>query len=476
MLSHTFITNNSNSFLGKLFIKVVKKLISYYQNYETQLNKDCERYAQSQDYNNFLRTFKLQMRHSQYIGLDFQFPKIYFPVFRKNPEFFSILIQTCHQQLENENTNACSFLGLCNQFGCGIEKNLNEACRLYIICYKTNDFSTLYYLSKCLFELKNVDEGKFYLQEGINKNDTLCYEYYGDLVFEGKFFSQNNNLSKKFYDQASSLGSRSAKRKSANLFHNIPKSTFTYIFNIILSIIQGNVHSLFDFGHYINRVFLVQRDNSLGNLMMITAADLNDDVACLEYGQFLIFKNQQSILDRKNGFIYTQKSADLGNDIACFLCGIYYKNGYGTIQNNSLAFYYFLLGTDFDNSRSRFELANCYLYGIGVSIDIQHSISLLQINLKEHEPESLVLFGLFSKFGIYIEIDENQAVEYFKQAYFMKSPKGAFWYGLCLTEGAGIKKNKIEGFNVLVESANHKFLLSEIFLSSLVLDHTSFHY
>jgi TPR repeat protein len=113
----------------------------------------------------------------------------------------------------------------------------------------------------------------------------------------------------------------------------------------------------------IKRIFPNKSYHIFGNLMIHTAADLNDDIAWLEIGQLLALKNNFS--DKQISFSYIQKSANLGNDIACCFCGFFGLAGLETKRNNSLARDYFLLGSDFGNSKCFYELAKCYLYGVG---------------------------------------------------------------------------------------------------------------
>jgi tetratricopeptide (TPR) repeat protein len=100
----------------------------------------------------------------------------------------------------------CSFLGLCCQICLGVEK-IASAIKFYMISYRSNDFSVLYSLSKCLFDINNIDEAKFYLEKGVQINDTLYREFSADLLFAGKYFHKNYNLSQKYYLKAKSFGS-----------------------------------------------------------------------------------------------------------------------------------------------------------------------------------------------------------------------------------------------------------------------------
>jgi TPR repeat protein len=64
-----------------------------------------------------------------------------------------------------------------------------------------------------LFDINNIDEAKFYLEKSVQINDTLCLEFYADLLFTGKYFDKNYNSSRKYYLKAKSFGSISAERK-----------------------------------------------------------------------------------------------------------------------------------------------------------------------------------------------------------------------------------------------------------------------
>lgn len=91
--------------------------------------------------------------------------------------------------------------------------------------------------------------------------------------------------------------------------------------------------------------------------------------------------------DKKKAFKYYMRAAELGNDEAMAEVGMCYLNGEGVNQSDLQAFAW--LSKSEDNHYGYYNLAQCYIKGIGTSIDIEKGVFYLE---KAVEGKCLNLF------------------------------------------------------------------------------------
>jgi TPR repeat protein len=197
-----------------------------------------------------------------------------------------------------------------------------------------------------------------------------------------------------------------------------------------------------------------------------------------------------------------EQAAEYNHPGALYNLGVCYDNGEGVAHDSFKAIEYYKQAAEFDHINAIFNLAICFQYGKGTNQDYKKTVELYHriIKLNEDSQTYFKLFLLYS-YGIGTERNILQSIQFliksanfdYKESfaqigffllngnfidkirscfYFKKSSEkyefdGMFWYGFCLIEGKGIKKNLYLGRDLIERSIQQKFFLAKLYYSSI---------
>jgi TPR repeat protein len=128
------------------------------------------------------------------------------------------------------------------------------------------------------------------------------------------------------------------------------------------------------------------------------------------------------------------------------------------------------------NRFALFNLAQCYLKGIGISRIFSLYTQFIEKSAQEDNSSAFFEYGFLLLNEFLGSNKEMEAVSYFKKSADDQEIEGMFWFGLCLFEGKGIGRDSYKGIEMMEYSRNQEFLPSELYISSIPLYYHSIRY
>jgi TPR repeat protein len=119
------------------------------------------------------------------------------------------------------------------------------------------------------------------------------------------------------------------------------------------------------------------------------------------------------------------------------------------------------------NTSAMFNLSKCHLKGIGTTRNFNLFIHFIEKSAAAHYSFAFFEYGFLLLHEFCGMKKEKEAISYFKKSADNQEKDGMFWYGLCVFEGKGIKKDIYEGFEMMKYSMQQKYFLSELYLSAI---------
>lgn len=317
---------------------------------------------------------------------------------------YAVALQWWAKAAQQGNVNAIANMGLCYQYGRGIEKDSVRATQLYLRAIEKGNKRLL-------------PERRVYAQKGDNFNCILlglCHQ---------KGIGTDKNLSEamKYYEMAAKQSSIDGQRELGLCLLNAKK-------------------------------------NSQAAQWFKMAADHNDVVSAYYYGKML--KDGQGVLqDKQQTVIYWLKAAEQGFAQAQCDLGSLYQQGDGVSKDAKQAVCWFTKAAVQGVARAQWNLAVCYMNGEGANRDYEQALYWFGeavskgysrafknlCNDAKDNPFLLYLQGV----AAYQEEDMENAMKYFKQLDKLDIMEGTVMSGVCFANPRYSKCNPKKAVKIL---------------------------
>eukprot|EP01080_Neovahlkampfia_damariscottae_P004823 gene4823-8409_t len=280
---------------------------------------------------------------------------------------------------------------------------------------------------------KNLLKSIQYYKNGVEKNNTKSMIYLGIMYEIGnKIIQKNENLSKKYYLNASKLGDRNGFYH-LGLFY-LKKKDYKKAINY------------FEKG-------LKNESKDVDNVDNVDVDDISGE--CL-YNLGLIYKNGIGVeKDVIKAFNYFQKSSSHGNSKSMILLGQLFKNGSSFIEKNfKKSMNYFEKSIEFKNWEGYFEIGNLYFDGILCDQNIELALIYFKKGEEKNESNCLNSIGYFYENGIIFEKSIDKAIEYYERSSILKNAFSFFNLGLIYMDEYENKLDLKKSYDYFLKSAD----------------------
>ncbi|KAH3763391.1 sel1 repeat family protein [Pelomyxa schiedti] len=284
------------------------------------------------------------------------------------------------------NAMAMCNLGVCYQYGNGVDKDMNKAVTLYQRAAAAGNTMAMCKLGVCYYNGNGVDKD-------MNKAVTLyqraadagnamamcnlgaCYQY-------GNGVDKDMNKAVTFYQRAADAGYTMA---------------------------MCNLGVCYQYGNGVDKdinqaVTLYRRAAYAGNTMAMCKLG-----ACYKYGNGVDTDMNQAVT------LY-QRAADAGNAMAMCKLGVCYQNGEGVYKDMNKAVTLYQRAAAAGNTMAMCKLGVCYQYGNGVYKDMNKAVTLYQRAAEAGDTIAMCKLGVCYQYGNGVDKDMNKAVTLFQRA------------------------------------------------------------
>lgn len=214
---------------------------------------------------------------------------------------------------------------------------------------------------------------------------------------------------------------------------------------------QGDVESIYQIGIFYQKGLGVDKDFSEASKWFSKAADLGFPAA--QYALALQYGDGKGVnRDLRKAFKLYKKAAKQGYSRAQCNLGYCYLNGEGTIPDANKGIEWLMKSAEQEYKYAEFKLGECYSLGHGV---VENHIEAAKWYAKAAEhghPDALSRVGYCHEKGDGVDKDEEKAFEFYNRAASLDSLEGIHNLGSCYYFGIGTEKN--------LESAIHCWALS----------------
>jgi len=160
------------------------------------------------------------------------------------------------------------------------------------------------------------------------------------------------------------------------------------------------------------------------------ASELGSSQAMLIMGEHLRKNQPERALTLFRG------SADKGVALAMIQAGLMYLHGEGVVQDAREAEKWFTKASDANDPGGAFILAECYLAGRGVKLDIPKAVQLLQDASGHRSGDAKNLLGKMYFYGMDgFPVNKSSALELFREARDLNCPEAYFNLGMANLAG-----------------------------------------
>lgn len=185
-------------------------------------------------------------------------------------------------------------------------------------------------------------------------------------------------------------------------------------------------------------------------------ADSGDSEAQYELGSYYLSPEKNGTVDNEKGVHYIKLAAENNHPTACYMYGMYLKNGFHVQKDFDQALKYLTYAADHNLEVAQFELALEYYTGKRYPVDLSKSFHYFCLSAENGNVTSCETAGTFLVQGIGCKPDIKQAIKYFTLGSDLNS--ALCKYQLSIIYRIDDQKKSIQ---FLKESANSGFLIAQ---------------
>ncbi len=294
------------------------------------------------------------------------------------------------------------------------QKKYEELFNLFYQLANNGDKESMYYLGRLYMEAKgtykDLAKSEFWLKRSNNKDHRV-------LLALGNLYKSKKDyiLSIKYYTQAMETGSKKAINELGILYYygyGVQKNTKKAIYFFKKGEDLNDIASINNLGYCYLKGIGIKKDVNKAIYYLKKAGNLGSsyslfNLACLY--KFGLGINK----DYKLAIYYLKKSADLGNTKAMIYLGGYYLKTQNQKRNG---FQYFLRAANLGNKNAINNLGYCYEFGLGTKKDIKKAIFHYKLAAKLESITAMINLGFLYQKGQKIKKDLKISIFYFQKA------------------------------------------------------------
>jgi|GEM_PF-1177434 len=367
---------------------------------------------------------------------------------RNYPEGFNLL----RRGIKLEDKDIYYELGNCYLDGLGVKKDAKEAYKYYELAYGLGSYKALYQIGRLIEAGINgeVDKNKVIdAYQLASDNGILEAKEALELILKA---DEANILDK--YKKAAEIGNSDACLKLSNcyLYGNGTDINYIEAFKWCLNAANMlNKEAINQLGYFYEVGIGVDKDLAKAYLYYKKSNDLSypngiyNLARCYELG---IGVN----IDNNYALILYKKAASLKDINALYYLGYGYINKTikGSIQEG---INYLRQGALLEDPNCQYQLGKCYFEGIGVAknLDVAFKYYLLAAEANNSDAQNEV--GLCYEYGNCVQIDKAKAIQWYIKAEALGNEKAQFNLARCYDEGVGVAQNPKSAYELYLKSA-----------------------
>lgn len=355
--------------------------------------------------------------------------------YEKARELFEILA-------EQDNAKACVSLGYIYDHAKGVERDIDKAFKYFKKAAELNNAIGCYDLALFYYEgwgcEQNYKEALNWFLKSVELGETLSYSYIGDIYFHGYGVPVDYVKASEWYLKAGDDLDSSLLYGLGNLYYDglgVEKDRVKALDYYRQAASQGHKEAQYKYASMKEAGIACIKDIKTAYKYYAYASiqghgPATDKVSELEYNYDLqhesynlrngwydydvasqLYKSKTTVNHYERAFEYFESSIKKGYTMAYYMLGVCYRNGNGAPLDIAIAIECF---ENVDLTNAKLELAELYLFGIGVKKDYKRALEYL----KEagSEPLKFYYLGYMYEHGLGVEKDLNEAFKQYEMA------------------------------------------------------------
>lgn len=312
-------------------------------------------------------------------------------------------------------TKATYLLGMMNQLGMGINKDIIQAKHYYLVAAEDEEHQALHALGVGhdiggAFDT-NPESAFLYHQRAVEAGNIASMGCLAALYHYGRGVSKDLAKTKELLIE----GAKSGEAYSANLLATIIENENGFA--------DENCFSLYELA--------AERGESLGNYNL---------ARCYLHGQGRS-KNVEKAISH---FVI---AAEQGDTDAMADLGLVFRNGDGVAVDYEASISWLLKAVNKGCSRSMNILGIAYLYGYGVEKDLTEANDLFEESAGKGDPEAMFNLSISYSTGRQVKINNEKAFELCLKAAEMNILSAMNQVGIYYLQGVGIKSSPLKALH-----------------------------
>ncbi|RGB40146.1 kinase-like domain-containing protein [Rhizophagus diaphanus] len=227
---------------------------------------------------------------------------------------------------------------------------------------------------------------------------------------------------------------------------NLPEINFNMIVNEIVNLLNKSYEEINN-QEILN--YLKDHNIDLQKIYIWLLNNQNNSNSIILLGKFY-YSGIGVKVDKQKSLEFIQRAADLGNNIAKYNLGNYYKCN----KDYDKAFELFKKSAEGEYPEGIAQLGYCYFNGIGTNVDKQKAFELFQKAANLGNIFGTNNLGYCYQYGIGTSIDNHEAFELYQKAANLGSISGTNNLGYCYRYGIGTNIDKQKSLELYRKAAN----------------------
>ncbi|GBC17272.2 kinase-like domain-containing protein [Rhizophagus irregularis DAOM 181602=DAOM 197198] len=394
-----------------------------------------------------------------------QFINHYITLSNQTNNIFNWLIKN-----QSNNPQYIFFLGFLYYNGIIVDKDNDEAFKLFSKASEDNYNIAQVYLSKCYqtgvgTEI-NSDLAINCLNNSI-KNNSICGQLYlGNLYEDGKGTNVDLNKAFYWYERAANHGNLSAlyhlgecyefgdgiekdEIKAFELYKKSAEQEYVDAQNSLGYYYKVGIGECYEFGDGI------EKDEIKAFELYKKSAEQNYSYAQSKLGYYY----ESGIITEMNlekAVYWYQKAADNGDEVAQYNLGLLYENGKGIEKDEIKAFELYKKSAENDYNDAQNQLGYCYESSMGIEKSLEKAVYWYQKAADNGDEVAQYNLGLLYENGKGVEKDEIKAFEFYKKSADQGFADAQYRVGYCHDHGIGVNIDKEKAFEFYKVAARKK--------------------
>ena len=232
--------------------------------------------------------------------------------------------------------------------------------------------------------------------------------------------------------------------------------------------LQGNAHSMSNYGVQCLLGEGGEVDTAEGNLWLGRAAVLGDQFALFRVGHTLISSDHEA--ERPRGLAFLQRAAAKGHAYSAWRVALAFRDGVGCAPDPVRSSHYCRIAAEAGFPEAQGQLGLNYWYGSGVEQSDAQAYKWINLCALQGEPRGLYLLAVLTDSGVGCEVNEAEAFALYQRAADEGDLDALRQLGECYYFGRGVKKDPAQAVLYYKTAADKGHAKSMTDLGSILYD------